>query len=243
MFTGGAFVGLSVLFSLVPLVLIVVVFLVAGRGEPDPEGRRPYASYLCAVSFVAVFIALFALFGVATSIADVVQSNDDFISSSSGGFSSDSISSQITSSRGPTARVLESSSSDDEHWNAAVQAGLIAVAALALLVLHLRRLGAMTNEAGFFRSAAWRVHQVFLYLVCFVAVLTLLGAAVSTAYGGFRALAPGVTSTGSRSDGVSQLVTSGLLALAAGVIYQWAWTAAQRNRLASPEPFEPPVTA
>src|ERR1700716_1042050 len=134
MFAGGAFVGLSLLVSIVPLVLIVVVFLFAGRGEPDPDGRRPYASYLCAVSFVTLFIALFSLFGVATSVADVVKSNDVSGITNSNFTPNPSL---------PDRSVLAyGSSGDDAYWNSAVQAGLIAVAAIALLIAHLRRLDA-----------------------------------------------------------------------------------------------------
>ncbi len=146
-----------------------------------------------------------------------------------------------TPAEAPVTRTISVGGSDDAHWNSAVQAGLVAIASLALLVAHLRRLDALAREPGFFRSAAWRVHQVFLYLVCFIAVLTVLGAGVSAAYGLFRALAPGVTQTARARDGVSQLVTSGLLALAAGVIYRLASVTARGNQLEPPEPFEPPA--
>lgn len=240
MFVGGG-LALSLLSSLVPLVLIVVVFLVAGRGEPDPDGQRPYASYLCAVSFVTLFLALFATFAIATSVADVVTSDNATISEGADAqFAPNPSTFPRNASTGSDLQVVRSRrvrTSDDEHWASAVQAGLVALVALALLAMHLPRLDALTRDDGFFRSAAWRVHQVFLYLVCFVAVLIALGAASSALYGLFRALAPGVTGTGSRSDGVSQLVTSGLLASGAGAIYLAASGRARRGRLEPPVPL------
>ena len=50
---------------------------------------------------------------------------------------------------------------------------------------------------------------------------------------------PGVTGTDPRSNGVSQFVTSGLLAVGAGLIYLRSWATAQRNLVEPPEPFEP----
>ena len=58
----------------VPLGVLVlaVIILAAGRGEPDITGRRAFAVYLGAVNFVAVFTLVFASFAAVQSLATLV---------------------------------------------------------------------------------------------------------------------------------------------------------------------------
>ena len=58
----------------VPLGVLVlaVIILAAGRGEPDTTGRRAFAVYLGAVNFVAVFTLVFASFATVQSLASLV---------------------------------------------------------------------------------------------------------------------------------------------------------------------------
>lgn len=61
-----------VLVLVFPLVVLgvlgfAVLALVNGRSEPDPSGRRPYATYLVLVTFVALFTTVFALARAASS--------------------------------------------------------------------------------------------------------------------------------------------------------------------------------
>jgi hypothetical protein len=58
----------------VPLGVLVlaVIILAAGRGEPDTTGRRAFAVYLAAVNFVAIFTLVFASFAAVQSLADLV---------------------------------------------------------------------------------------------------------------------------------------------------------------------------
>jgi 1,4-dihydroxy-2-naphthoate octaprenyltransferase len=58
----------------VPLGVLVlaVIILAAGRGEPDTTGRRAFAVYLGAVNFVAVFTLVFASFAAVQSLATLV---------------------------------------------------------------------------------------------------------------------------------------------------------------------------
>src|SRR5688500_6789472 len=57
---------------LMPVLLLGVVVLAvasagAGRTEPDPDGERPFALYLAAVAFVAIFLCLGAFSAIVAS--------------------------------------------------------------------------------------------------------------------------------------------------------------------------------
>jgi len=62
--TEGGLNALLVTLVAVPLGVLVlaVIILAAGRGEPDTTGRRAFAVYLAAVNFVAIFTLVFASF-------------------------------------------------------------------------------------------------------------------------------------------------------------------------------------
>jgi hypothetical protein len=62
------------IFLTVPLGVLVlaVIILAAGRGEPDTTGRRAFAVYLGAINFVAVFTLVFASFATVQSLAALV---------------------------------------------------------------------------------------------------------------------------------------------------------------------------
>jgi hypothetical protein len=67
------------IFLTVPLGVLVlaVIILAAGRGEPDTTGRRAFAVYLGAVNFVAVFTLVFASFATVQSLASLVVDGTD----------------------------------------------------------------------------------------------------------------------------------------------------------------------
>jgi small-conductance mechanosensitive channel len=66
-------------FLIVPLGVLVlaVIILATGRGEPDTTGRRAFAVYLGAVNFVAVFTLVFASFAAVQSLARLVVDRAD----------------------------------------------------------------------------------------------------------------------------------------------------------------------
>jgi hypothetical protein len=72
--TEGGLNALLVTLVAVPLGVLVlaVIILAAGRGEPDTTGRRAFAVYLAAVNFVAIFTLVFASFAAVQSLADLV---------------------------------------------------------------------------------------------------------------------------------------------------------------------------
>jgi heme/copper-type cytochrome/quinol oxidase subunit 2 len=192
--------GLNALFVtllVVPLGVLVlaVIILAAGRGEPDTSGRRAFAVYLSAVSFVAIFTLVFASFAAVRSLAN----------------------------------VFVDGRSEDAAVRGAVQAGLIAGAAVAVLVFHARRRRELRSGADFDAGGpAWRIDRAYLYAVCFVAVLVALFALGIGAYGAFRTLAPGVTEEAitrhlERQEGVAQLISQVWLGLVALYVFLRAW--------------------
>ena len=70
--------GALLLGPLVPLGFfgLLVLLVVAVRGETDPGGRRPYAAYLFLVCFVGVFVLLFSTFALADAGVRVITGTD-----------------------------------------------------------------------------------------------------------------------------------------------------------------------
>ncbi len=181
----------------VPLGVLVlaVIILAAGRGEPDTTGRRALSVYLAAVNFVAIFTLVFASYATVQSLS----------------------------------RLVVDGESQDAAVRGAVQAALIVGAAVVVLVFHARRRRELRAEHDFAPGGpAWRIDRAYLYAVCFVAVLVALFALGAGAYGGFRALAPGVTGEfvsrhHETQEGVAQLIPQVWLGLAALYVFVRAW--------------------
>lgn len=179
----------------VGVLVLAVIILAAGRGEPDTTGRRAFTVYLSAVNFIAIFTLVFASFAAVQSLATLVVDGR----------------------------------SEDAAVRGAVQAGLIAGAAVVVLVFHARRRRELRAGAEFEAGGpAWRIDRAYLYAVCFVAVLVALFALGVGAYGAFRTLAPGVTEEAvtrhlERQEGVAQLVSQVWLGLTALYVFLRAW--------------------
>jgi hypothetical protein len=179
----------------VGVLVLAVIILAAGRGEPDTTGRRAFTVYLSAVNFIAIFTLVFASFAAVQSLATLVVDGR----------------------------------SEDAAVRGAVQAGLIAGAAVVVLVFHARRRRELRAGAEFEAGGpAWRIDRAYLYAVCFVAVLVALFALGVGAYGAFRTLAPGVTEEAvtrhlERQEGVAQLVSQFWLGLTALYVFLRAW--------------------
>jgi hypothetical protein len=67
----------SSLLGFAPIILlgVLVIVVVSNRAEPDPSGRRPFAVYYFAISFVAVFTLLFATEVVVSSLMSLAGSD------------------------------------------------------------------------------------------------------------------------------------------------------------------------
>jgi hypothetical protein len=61
----------AVFLALPLFVLVLAIIIFAGR-ETDTTGRRAFAVYVAAVSFVAIFTAVFASYAAAVSLSDLI---------------------------------------------------------------------------------------------------------------------------------------------------------------------------
>lgn len=240
------------LLGLIPLVLLGLVVLgvlaLAGRGEPDPTGGRTYAFYLFAVTFISLFITLFALIGVVQAVVRIPLSDSggEFpvpVGRSGAGYGSVGSEELIAPAPGSLGwqgfAELQSFDPDREWWRMAVQAALIAVAAGLVLRFHAAKARELLSEPGVEGSPAWRTYQAYVHAVCFVSVLIALVAGAAAAYGLFRVIAPGVTaqfssSTAERQGGIAQAGTGGLSALGAYAIFAYHWRRSARRSLETP---------
>ena len=242
------FFGLELLIPLVILGLIVlaVTQVTSDRRDPDPTGRRPYAIYLFIVTFVALFVALFSLVAVASSVVHLALPERGF-----GGYEDLAAPSEFPpkfepppggSTEGPIYQEFVPVGSNVEHTRQAIQAGLIFLAAVVVLLFHVRRIRDLEKAGSLSEMTIRRSYQAYLYAVCFVAVLIILVAGALAAFGIVRIAAPGATGYGGtsaeRDGGIVQLVSSGILALAAYVLFllHWRRASALRDRPLQSEP-------
>lgn len=239
---------LFALLGLIPLVLLGLVVLgvlaLAGRGDPDPTGGRTYAFYVFAVTFVSLFVTLFALIGVVQAVVRIPlpDSAGEFpvpIGTGSAVYGEELIAPAPGSLGWQDSAQLQSFDPDREWWRMAVQAALIAVAAGIVLRFHAAKARELLTEPGVEASQAWRTYQAYVHAVCFVSVLIVLVAGATAAYGLFRVIAPGVTAqfssaTAEREGGIVQLVTGGLSALAAYAVFAYHWRRSARRSPQAP---------
>jgi hypothetical protein len=234
--------------------IVLVVAAVSARGEPDPTGRRPYAAYLFVVSFLALFTMVFAGFAMVSSLVhlatrdsqsgqiDSLPGSSDSGAGVSGTIRDPKTGNTITIGR-PDSSLL--TAIDDQQDNAdirsAVQAGLVLVVAGLVLVFHSGRAQRLVDEPGFLETPSRRLYQAYLYSVCFVAMVTALGALAAAGYGAFRAVAPGIASgentrlvqivgSGNSDEskkGIAELVSSGVLSLSALLVFLVHWRRAE----------------
>jgi hypothetical protein len=220
--------------AVVGLIVLALVALGANRREGDVRGSRSLALYLSVISFVALFTLLFTGSFAITSFASIPL--DD--RSSSNCFTDDF---GETSCFGPNGVSASGGvSASDGHVRDGTRQALIAVAAGAILLFHLRRMRELAAESGVLDSPARATLSAFSYAVCFVAMATLLVAGSIVAFSALKILGPGVFGTSSdsgleRNNGVVELVASGVPALASYLLFRWQWTAAQALRAPAPE--------
>lgn len=231
------FGGIEFLFvplALIGLIVLGVVSVVAGRREPDPDGSRSYTVYLVSITFIALFVTLFASFGVLSSLLDLATDGGDAPFAPAPG---------VESFPGQLVDLQPEPDATDRAISGAVGAALAALAAGALLYFHGTRLLDLVGRPNFEHSGARRTFHGYLYFTCFVAALITVGAAATAAFGIFEIVAPGVAGT-ERDLGVAKLVSAAALAAASAVIFLYHWNRAETLRTrpaAAPPPPPPPI--
>ena len=199
-------------------VVVLAILALSGRSDPDSRGDRPYVLYLSLVSYVALFTALFALVGLASTLTHAlldtpVQSPYTLIGP------------------GPTPELdFESELRTRDALNAAA----IALAAGAVLMFHQKRSRRLVHEPGFAGSSGARTFTAYLYAVTFTSMAIVLGAAALALPALVRTVAPGLTaleeSSTEREAAVTDLVPAAVAGGGAAAIYAIHWRAATRLR-------------
>jgi hypothetical protein len=213
------FPSLGVASSITVFGLIVLAAMTGVRRgwEVDPAGSRARALYLYAVCFVSLVIAIFAIEGIISAIVHI-----------------------ILPSHAPSILGVETigGPSDDQFTNEAVLGGLIAIAALLVFLFHYRRVEEALREPGWLQGPGARVRRGYMYLASFVWILVALFAAVGAAFGLYEIITPDTAGLGAPTDtvrdsGIASLVSLGLLALFAFVVFRTHW-----RRLSMARPAE-----
>jgi len=102
----------------------------------------------------------------------------------------------------------------------AVRGAIVAVLALGLLVFHDPKL---TRVVAASPGPAARVGAKYLYLVCFVTALIMLGAGTVALFSVFAAAAPGVAGVASRANALRHVASAGVLAAGAALVFVRHW--------------------
>ena len=237
------------IFGLFPLLIVVValVALFSGRSEDDPNRERPLALYLSVAGLLGVVLLLA---GTYMTLSGVVGLTDGQ-SGSARGFS-------FTSSKNSTVefapvppRSLRKlapggawsaypgrSNHDDDV--ARILTGLIVTAiGFGVVRFHSPKLRQLTEGSN---GPGARVASRYFYAVCFVSMLTAIGAAGAAVYAAAGWIAPDTLGFGSHFDGLRTLIVTGVLAIVALVIFRREWGHAEA--LATPKRtlgFTPPA--
>ena len=226
------------------VIVLAIVAVAGGRAEPDPLHERPAALYLTAVSFLAVFALLFAVFGLAQGILNLTVNHNEspaLFGRSQTTFGSSSSSSGFSSS---TAPLIRTPSEHDGDYRTIVGALVVAFFAAGLFIIHRAWLQKwLADRTGGPGSRVW---HTYLYVACFFALFIAVIAAGSMLYAVFRFAAPGVTRTGTRGEAVVSLFTAAVLGAGAAGVFLLHWNdsplaTAVGWRFPPPRPAAPPA--
>jgi hypothetical protein len=219
---------------LIPLVVVVILVLVAGRKDDDPDGTRTQARYLGAITIVAVFVALLAFFGTVHALTDLIVDKAPRAGGGSGlprGLRDilDQIpgASQIPGLGGNHGGGGGVTRSDDADYRMAARTALFGIAAAAVFVFHIRRARKLAPVDAFPEQAPGRVARAALYGACFVAAIIAIVAATKGFYGLFKVIWPSTFGSGNddvvRQRGISDVISFAFLGLGAAFIFVRSW--------------------
>lgn len=220
---GGGRDGLGIV--AVVLVVAVILILVAGRKDDDRTGTRTQARYVGALSLIAVFAVLLAFFGVVHSLTNLWV---DKLPSRGGGIppALRDLVDQIPG-LGNGGGSRGGGGSDNADYRMAVRSGLLGLAALGVLVFHIRRAKVLAPVGKLAADATGKVARAALYGACFIAAILFVVASVKTVYSIFQVVGPGTFGTGdhdvARQRGFSDLVSFAFLTAGAAFVFLRSW--------------------
>lgn len=229
------------------LLVVVVVLLLTGRNEPDPQRERPYAVYLFSVTFLALAVAVFAASRAAGAFVGAVLKPEPRSFTQILEQQSDA-SSPSSEEAPPPSVVLGVTSQPDgtdasNRWTReALQALLVGLPAVWVLWFHRGRIPGLLADAGASAPAIERLHETFLHTVCFAAVVTAMVAVPLAGWGLVRWGWPSLTSPPGAPDegahGLVQLAANGVLAAGALIAARVHWLDAGHGADDGVEPGE-----
>lgn len=223
MFYGDVVYAILTPLAMVGLIVLAILAL-AGRGEPDARGERPYVLYLSLVSFIALFTLLFAIVDLSSTATEAI------LVEGSDACAVDPFSPECA---GPGFEI-DSPSGGEARTRDLLNTGGVALVAGAVLFFHRRLTREHVAEPGFGASAGAKTFTAYLYAVAFTAMITVVVAASIAVPALVRSVAPGLTAAGSSSSERDAALTDlvpALVAAAGGVvIYLTHWRAAHRLR-------------
>jgi hypothetical protein len=191
---------ISLIVVLVPLLVggVFVILIVANRADPDPTGRRPVMVYSYAISFIGLFVTLFATFSIVVNLVSLIGSHHSSPSLSDlGGVGGLGLVSGQSGSQHPVG--------DAAARGIVMGALLAAIAGFAYLV-HARSADRATSGVPAVEPSG-RVRSSYIAAVSFVCVVILVVSAVVATYQVFRILGPGVFSSDGSGSRVAALRT------------------------------------
>ena len=104
--------------------------------------------------------------------------------------------------------------------------GLLGLAALGILVFHLRRAKVLAPVGKFAADATGKVARAALYGACFIAAILFVVASVKAVYSVFQIVGPGTFGEGgdvARQRGFSELVSFAFLSAGAAFVFLRSW--------------------
>ena len=205
--------------AILGIVVLGIIALSGGRGEPDPAGDRAYSLYLSLVSYVAMFTLLIAVAAIMSTAGETLVDAKPYVDE----FGS-----------GGVLYPEPAPGGGEERARDAITGGAVALVAALVLLVHRRRSRSFVGGEGFLRSPARRTHVAYLYAVAFTAIAVVLVAGAIALNAGVRAAAPGTVSGGpsgaERDAAITDLFPALTLSLGAGLIYVTHRRAADRLR-------------
>jgi hypothetical protein len=216
------------LFLTISIFVAIALSLAAGRRVEDPEHVGPFARYLAAIILLTFFVALFAAFSAAFALTDIVVNHEkraqDTRTTVRDSFDAfDTFGDGLDLPVGDANYDFSSERSNDANYSAAVASGLIAITSGAIWLGHRRWRRRLDPDAPVVAS----VERVARLGVCFVTAITVAIAITNVGFGIFEIAAPGIAIGGThsvgRAEGISEVLSFGLLAIAALIAFWCSW--------------------